>query len=110
MRDLNGNYTLKTPTPNHWQIGGAIYFNNTAELEKQSTHLRKKLEKNKPWIVEFNDIDHIDSAGLSWLIVNLRFAKANNINIQFQNLKNSKMLGLIKAQGLSDYIKQDAEQ
>ena len=106
MRDLKGNYYLKLKTPNSWEIGGIVAFNNVSQLEKESKKLRKKLNSHETWKIDLKNIEQIDSAGLSWLIVNLRYAKKVNLQLKFNNINNSSMIRLISAQGLNEIIKE----
>ncbi len=105
MRDHKGSYNLSIESNNQWAVSGTISFSNVAKLESYTKKIRKNVSPQSDWIVDLNGIEQIDSAGLSWILVNMRYAKKNNINIIFKNISNPGMTRLIDAQGLSKIIK-----
>ncbi|MDC0534540.1 STAS domain-containing protein [Francisellaceae bacterium] len=105
MRDLKGNYNLSIKSSNQWAISGTIVFSNVSKLESYTKKLRKDVNSNTDWVIDLNDIELVDSSGLSWILVNMRYAKKNGINLVLVNIKNPGMIRLIDAQGLSKVIK-----
>ncbi|MFT6835667.1 MAG: ABC-type transporter Mla MlaB component [Francisellaceae bacterium] len=105
MQELKDNYSLNIKLNNHWDLGGTVTFNNVTNLEKESKSLRKKLTKNIPWLIDLAHIKKIDSAGLSWLLVNLRYAKKHRISLNYENITNPDMKKLMSVQGVDNIIK-----
>lgn len=105
MHEPKDNFHLNIKSSNHWDLSGTVTFNNVANIEKYSKLLRKKLNRDTSWSIDLNHIKSIDSAGLSWLLVNLRYAKKHQMSLKYENIVNPDMKKLMNVQGLDNIIK-----
>ena len=85
---------------NHWNASEAFTFKTIAYIEKQSLPARKKLDSKQTWIINCENLAHMDSAGLSWIMANFAFAKKHNISISLQNFTLKSALLLAEVQGV----------
>jgi anti-anti-sigma regulatory factor len=95
---------------NNWQVSEALTFKTIADIEKQSLIARKQLETKQTWVINCENLIHMDSAGLAWIMTNFAFAKKHNISIHLQNLMLENVLLLAEVQGISQILQGKASQ
>lgn len=95
---------------NNWYVSEAFTFKTIAYIEKQSSTARKQLDAKQAWIINCENLSHMDSAGLAWLMTNLAFAKKHNIPLNIQNFSLPNTLLLAEVQGVLQILQGKASQ
>ena len=95
---------------NNWYVSEAFTFKTITSIEKQSSTAKKQLDAKQAWIINCENLTHMDSAGLAWLMTNFAFAKKNNIPFSIQNFSLPNALLLAKVQGVLQILQGKASQ
>ena len=95
---------------NHWNASEEFTFKTIAYIEKQSSSARKQLDTKQAWIISCENLTHMDSAGLAWLMTNFSFAKKHNIPFSIQNFSLKNALLLAEVQGVLQILQEETSQ
>lgn len=89
---------------NTWRIQCPLTYPYIGSLEKHSNKARLLTKQEQPWVIDLGAVDDIDSAGLAWLLENIRHAKKSDIIIQIKGLHCERAQALAEVQGIKDIL------
>ena len=82
---------------NTWRIQCPLTYPYIGGLEKQSSKARPT---QQIWEIDLGAVDDIDSAGLAWLLENIRYASHNDIVLKIKGLHCERAQALAEVQGI----------
>ncbi|MCF6775837.1 hypothetical protein L3V83_04515 [Thiotrichales bacterium 19X7-9] len=89
-----------------WQINDSLCFGSVMPIEQKALTLYGELNKNiRTWVIDINMTKAIDSAGLSWLLLQKSLAMKHNLTLKITGLStNPKASELAKVQGVYNLL------
>ncbi|WP_119344449.1 STAS domain-containing protein [Facilibium subflavum] len=93
---------LQIKSNEQWEIHGQLSFKTTAAVEAESTHARKKWQNQVS--ICFKNMDHIDSAGIAWILENIVTCQQNDIKLQLKDLPSKQLNSLARIHGVDKLL------
>lgn len=90
--------SLKIRNNQHWDIQGALTFKTIAEVEQISKSLRENWSQQVT--IDFNGMTSVDSAGIAWILENIKYSQQKKIALVLQNFDNEEGKTLAKIHGI----------
>jgi ABC-type transporter Mla MlaB component len=76
-----------------WKIEGRLTFKTITTVEQESHAIRIKWPESV--VLDFSELDDIDSAGIAWILENIKFARKKDIKLYMIGLMLEKVQPLI---------------
>ena len=95
----NPSSTQMTSTDNQIQISGRLTVDVVASL----TDLKARAMGQTDWVVNFQQVEAVDSSAVGLLLLWLREAKRNKINLCFSNVPEN-LLSLARLYGVAELL------
>jgi len=89
---------LKITSNQHWDVEGSLTFETIAEIEKISAPLRENWRQKIT--IFFDRMTHIDSAGIAWVLENIKYSQQKKIPLILQNFHHHEGKILAKIHGV----------
>lgn len=90
---------------NSWHIACPLTYPYIGSLEKRSSKIRPT-DGNNEWVIDLYAVEDIDSAGLAWLLENIRHAAYYHIALKIKGFHCDKAQALAEVQGIEEILQQ----
>jgi phospholipid transport system transporter-binding protein len=92
-----------TRTGDGLQVSGSVTMATVSSLLSEGLKSEERSEANHNMVIDFNQIEKVDSSAVSLMLVWLREAKRNNVNLRFINVPGN-LMSLAKLYGVAELL------
>ena len=90
-----------TRTSDRLQVSGDVTMATVSAIFKEGLMHHKEIKSNEAFLIDFSQLNKVDSSAVSLMLGWLREAKRNNIKVRFVNVPDN-LMSLAELYGVAD--------